>query len=184
MIQAQDLSVVSYRIKKIIPLSFPTNIVDITLIRRGLHSNVIGISVANRSYACYAISTDIQYISNEARFVVYNPDSNCISYVNGTAVFCSNTYIDESGRIKSSEGGEVWPSGPRKSPLDTRFSPQGIAVCKSGDILISLEQRNRWSQHWKSYINDQYLSIGRGLWNFHGQKPTFTRLSYLFERER
>ncbi|XP_078327591.1 uncharacterized protein LOC111115561 isoform X1 [Crassostrea virginica] len=150
LIQAEDLSVVSYSIKKVFPLSFPANIVDITLIRRGYYSNVIGISVANRSSACYAISTDIQYISNEARFVVYNPDSNCISYGNGTAVFCSSTYIDESGRITSSEGGEVWPSGPRKSPLDTRFSPQGIAVCKSGDILISL---------WNNEIADR--SIGK-----------------------
>ena len=67
---------------------------------------------------------------------------------NGTVVFI--TYIEGEGRIESSDGGKVWPSGPRKSPLDTRFSPQGIVVCKSGDILIS---------PWNNEIADR--SIGK-----------------------
>ena len=145
------MTVVNYRIQKTISLQTASYINDITYFKE--HPYVpaeIGISVANTYNDYYdVISTNRHYVSIKGLFVEYSPYMG-ILYGNGNKIVLHRQGYENNV--------VVWSLKTQGSSLYAGFSAQGITVCKSGEILISL---------WNKEIGDR--SIGKVLaltWDF------------------
>ena len=117
---------VRYVIQKYTPLPPSMHILDIACLKTpGIGTAVAKTCSGNHEFS----SRDIYLVSNTDKFLEYSPDMCFIWHGNGKDIFFhqlggGNTYI--------------WSNKTVEPSLHTRFSPQGIVVCKLGWILISL----------------------------------------------
>ena len=129
--QAQDVSVANYRIQQSISLEQAAYITDIAHCKD--YSSVcprIGITVANTYRVCDDIySQDLCYVSKKV-FLEYSPYYGFFLVGDGNNIICD---MD-----RYHEGNVLWSHTQQGSSLHPGFSQQGMAVCKSGEILISL----------------------------------------------
>ena len=117
--KTKDMSFLHYRIIKTIPLH-----------------PVITLSVVNAYMDCHeGYSPDIYFVSKRSNFVEYNHHKHAIVYGKDNVVFSTR----DSRPSENCAGDTVlWSFETQRSLLHTGFSPQGIAFCTSGRILISL----------------------------------------------
>ena len=137
MDKTKDMSFLHYRIIKPIPMHPAAYIVDIAYLKTTEKLKPgIALSVVNTYSDCHeSYSPDIYFVSNKSLFVEYNPHKHAIVYGKDNIVFSTR----DSRPSKNSGGDTVlWSFGTERSSLHTGFSPQGIAFCKLGRILISL----------------------------------------------
>ena len=128
--QAQDVSVANYRIQKSISLEQAVYIIDITHCEDSTSVRpIIGISLAN-TYCSrhHNYSLDFFHAYNRV-FLEYSP-YHC-GFLHGDG---DNIFFTEKGY----QSEDIWFNKMQMSSLHPGFSQQGIAVCKSGEILISL----------------------------------------------
>ena len=131
MNQAQDVSVVNYRIHKSFSLQRAAYIFDIAYLPNFFHRKPgIGISVAS-AYDDHqeVYSPDIS-VFTRGIFIEYNALSKTVLYGKDNAVFQTSS---ETLPDIYQEGQQVWTQGTASG-----FSLKGIAVCKSGKVLLSL----------------------------------------------
>nr|XP_022312588.1 uncharacterized protein LOC111117709 [Crassostrea virginica] len=129
--QAQDVSVVNYRIHKSFSLDRAEYIFDIAYLGNFFHRKPgIGISVAS-AYDDHqdVYSPDIS-VFTRGIFIEYNALSKTVLYGKDNAVY-QTTSQGLPGPYQ--ESNLVWTQGTTSG-----FSLKGIAVCKSGKALLSL----------------------------------------------
>nr|XP_022312587.1 uncharacterized protein LOC111117708 [Crassostrea virginica] len=133
---AQDVSVVNYRIHKSFSLRRAAYIFDIAYIRKFSNGKPgIGISVAS-AYDDHqeVYSPDIS-VFTKGIFIEYNVLSETILYGKDNAIFQT-----KSSRLPDlyHDGQWIWSQEAANLSLLSGFSLKGIAVCKSGKVLLSL----------------------------------------------